>query len=72
MKDTYVYLASGIVVVAGIVSLLGLWGLDVGRNEWTTRLSPETGICYEVRTTMMPLGIGAAISPVDDSFCEDK
>jgi len=72
MKDVYAYLASFMVVVAGIVFLLGLWGMDVGRNEWTTRLSPETSICYEVRTTLMPLGIGTAISPVDDRFCEDK
>jgi len=39
--------------------------------DWTIEESPITGICYEVRSEGLPIGIAVAMSPVDDSYCEE-
>lgn len=41
-------------------------------SRWSTKRSPDTGICYEVRMDASFLSFSRAMSPVDDSFCEDK
>lgn len=41
-------------------------------SRWTTQRSPDTGICYEVMAEAFLLSISSAMSPIDDSFCENK
>jgi len=43
-----------------------------GEKKWVFRQSPQTDICYEVRQGFSGLGLYQAMSPVDDSYCEEK
>ena len=48
--------------------MLLTWVSDV---EWGFDKSPQTGICYETQDAFWGLGKSFAMSPVDDSFCEE-
>ncbi len=41
-------------------------------SRWLTYRSPNTDICYEVRVDAAFFSVSRTMSPVDDSFCEDK
>lgn len=63
----WVALAVLVFVLMGIL----LISSDDG-TRWKTKRSPETGICYELRVVIWPPFIATeAMSPVDDSYCEE-
>ena len=69
MKDV----AAVLIILVGILTIFQLMSSSTDDySRWVIYLSPNTDICYEARETSTPLGIGVAMSPVDDSFCEDK
>jgi hypothetical protein len=46
-------------------------GEDVGQVEFFEK-SEISGVCYEVREVRIFFAASAAMSPVDDAFCEDN
>jgi len=68
-----VCLAAGFIVGAGLLAsvMVGVTFFN-DSSRWYTQRSPDTGICYEIRINPQINGFGTSMSPVDDSFCEDK
>ena len=51
--------------------LLGGWFLILNQGgEWSFERSPNSGICYEIRTEGWVIGMTQGMSPVDDKWCE--
>ena len=65
-------------IAAWIIVIILLWGMvfftltSLVGAAWKSTRSPITSICYEVRTMFWTPGIGQAMSPIDDSYCDQE
>ena len=67
MKETA---AIVFLLMAGMGPLLTALDPPAGGSQWDFRKSPNSGICYEIKTSAWLLGATQAMSPVDDKWCE--
>ena len=65
-------LAAWVIIFAAGFSLLITIAVNSGDNEWGFFKSPESGVCYEVRTTLLGPWFGESMAPVDDKWCERR
>ena len=66
-------IAAFFIVWMGVMAIIGtIVAVADDSTRWITYLSPQTGICYEIRRDAIVFGSGTAMSPVDSSYCESE
>ena len=67
MKDLAVRLFLSVWILFVFIAIVNA----TTETEWSFRKSPQTGICYEARHSVIIFGWGYAMSQVDDKYCEE-
>ncbi len=66
MKELAAWIIIGLFITMFVANLT----FSYADMEWGFVRSPETGICYELRSDIIGFGISQAMSPVADKYCE--